>query len=112
MEIYSFEQAGEILGVKVSKIRQWAKDHTLLVGRGNDGKRGIIADSIIESEGQKIPLPGLKGTFTLLLDGGYDADTATEWFLKENEFFTLVPLQMLREGHLHQVNRVAGMLAF
>lgn len=112
MQTYTFEQASELLGVKVSKIRQMARDHRLLTALNEEGKRAIVADCLIETESGWQAVDGLQGTFTILLDGGFSVEDATKWLLEENEFFPNPPLEMLRAGGMHRVNRVAGMLAF
>lgn len=88
------------------------KEHRLLVVKDENNSRRIVADSLIETEQGIQPVEHLFGTMNLLIDGGFSHEEATRWMLSENEHFSATPLQTIREGGHHRVNRVAAMLAF
>ena len=58
------------------------------------------------------PLMTLRGTVTLLEDGGFSMLETCTWLISENDAFDGRPIDALRAGHHHRVNQVAAALAW
>ena len=60
------------------------------------------------------PRPELKGTFTVLADGGMDDDEIIEWLYTPDPTLPVegAPIDALRAGHKTEIRRRAQELAF
>jgi excisionase family DNA binding protein len=109
LEVMSFEDAADLLGVSVGKIRRYVEDHTLIEVKV-DGKKQIPVAAI--QDGQ--PLHSLRGTVMMLIDCGLNIQDAVEWLFTENEDLTEhggTPMKALTAGHKSPVRRAAQFLA-
>jgi hypothetical protein len=99
----------EQLGVSVSKVRQWIREHRLA---------GAVP---VEGAGQKVPaalvmdgeiVKGVPGILTVLHDGGYDDRESLTWLFTPDETVPGRPIDALRENRGSEVKRRAQARAF
>lgn len=103
--------AAERLGEPLSRIRQLLTDRELLSAR--IGERHVVAipAKFLTDEG---PRPELKGTFTVLADGGMKDDEIIEWLFTPDSTLPVegAPIDALWAGHKTEIRRRAMELAF
>lgn len=101
----------ERLGVPLSQVRQMITDREVLSSR--IGERHVIAvpAKFFDDEGAR---PDLKGTFTVLADGGMRDDEIMRWLFTPDDSLPVdgAPIDALRAGHKTEVRRRAQALAF
>jgi excisionase family DNA binding protein len=99
------------LGVAASHIRELVREGELAaVRRGERNTVQLPAGFIVEIDGVPVIVPTLKGTLTLLHDGGFTDEEAIEWLLAHEEELGKSPLDALREGQRAHVRRIAQTL--
>jgi excisionase family DNA binding protein len=102
----SFDEAAELLGISVGKVRRLVEEHSLIsFRRGVD--KVIPAETIVDGE----PLHSLRGTIVLLLDCGVSLQEGIEWLYQPNDLLGETPMASLLAGHKSPVRRAAQMLA-
>jgi hypothetical protein len=108
-EWLDWSQAGDRLGVSVSKVRQLIREHQLaaVVPTPGAGQR-VPADLIMDGEVVK----GVPGLLTVLHDSGYDDREALTWMFTPDETLPGRPIDALRENRGSEVKRRAQALAF
>src|SRR5918992_4210888 len=87
-EWMSQEAVADRLAVPVSKVRQLARDHQLVMA--SDGRvpaLSLDANGIVK---------GLPGTLTLLADAGYDDAEAVRWLFTLDDSLPGRPIDALR----------------
>lgn len=89
------------------KVRRLIEDHHLGAVR-IDGVLQIPADFVKDGA----PLPSLRGTLLVLIDGGFSDDEAIAWVLAHNEELGERPIDALRAGKKSSVRRATQGLAF
>lgn len=101
----------ERLGVPLSQVRQMITDREVLSSR--IGERHVIAvpAKFFDDEGAR---PDLKGTFTVLADGGMRDDEIMRWLFTPDDSLPVdgAPIDALRAGHKTEIRRRAQALAF
>lgn len=101
----------ERCGVPLSRVRQWVADRELLTLRF--GERGVasIPARFVTDEG---PRPDLRGTFTLLADGGMSDLEVIRWLFTPDDALSVpgAPMDALEAGFKTEVRRRAQVLAF
>ncbi|MCX8529110.1 MAG: Rv2175c family DNA-binding protein [Rhodoluna sp.] len=100
-------EVAERLNIPMGKVRRYIEEHVLFSVRF-DGVQKIPAHLIESGE----PLPSLRGTILVLIDAGFDADTAAEWLYRVEDSIGRKPIELLLEGRKSEVRRVAQSLAF
>lgn len=108
-EWLDWRQAGELLGVSVSKVRQLIREHQLAAvvpspGAGQKVPAALIQDGVV--------VKGVPGVMTLLHDGGYDDREAIAWLFTPDESLPGRPIDALRENRGTEVKRRAQSMAF
>ena len=96
----------EILSIPLGKVRRLIEEHHLISIRRN-GVQSIPAELIVDGE----PLPSLRGTILVLMDSGFDLDSAVEWLYTPNEVLDTTPIQALLSGRKTEIRRIAMALA-
>lgn len=96
----------ERLSLTPGKIHRLVEEHSLL-GVKKDGVFQVPEAFLAGAE----PLPGLKGTAIVLLDGGFDEAGAIEWLFEPNSALGGAPIAALRAGRKTEVRRLAQTLA-
>lgn len=97
-----WSDAGDLLHVSVSKVRQMIREHHL------------AATAPVEGEGQKVPaelimdgqvVKGVPGVLTVLHDGRYDDREAIVWLFTADDSLPGRPIDALRENRGSEVKR-------
>lgn len=101
----------ERLAVPLSRVRQYLADRELLSLRTGERRVISIPAKFIGDEG---PRSELKGTFTVLADGGMNDTDILRWLFTPDDTLpvTGAPIDALLAGHKTEVRRRAQVLAF
>jgi len=102
---FDYSQVAERLGVSPGKVRRLVQERTLL-SRRVDGVfqvPEVFLDDSVMGE--------LRGTATLLIDGGFSDSEALEWFLRHDETLGARPVDAIAQGRKREVRRLAQSLA-
>lgn len=101
----------ERLGVPLSQVRQMITDREVLSSR--IGERRVIAvpAKFFDDQGAR---SDLKGTFTVLADGGMRDEEILRWLFTPDDSLPVegAPIDALRAGHKTEIRRRAQTLAF
>ena len=101
----------ERYGVSLAQVRQWIADRLLLSVR--TGERHVVSlpAKFFDDDG---PRPELKGTFTVLSDGGMDDADILRWLYTPDDTLPVpgAPIDSIVAGHKTEVRRRAMLLAF
>jgi hypothetical protein len=97
------------LGVSVSKVRQWIREHQLaaavpLEGAGQKVPAELLMDGVV--------VKGVPGILTVLHDGGYDDRESLAWLFTPDDTIPGRPIDALRENRGSEVKRRAQARAF
>ena len=108
-EWLDWSEAGDRLGVSVSKVRQLIREHQLAAavpapGAGQQVPAALIMDGVI--------VKGVPGVLTVLHDGGYDDREALTWLFTADDTIPGRPIDALRENRGSEVKRRAQAMAF
>jgi hypothetical protein len=108
-EWLDWSQAGDLLGVSVSKVRQLIREHQLAAAVPSPGAgQKVPAALIVDGEVVK----GVPGVLTVLHDGGYDDREALAWLFTADDSIPGRPIDALRENRGSEVKRRAQAMAF
>lgn len=101
----------ERLGIALSAVRQLIDDREVLSARVGERKVVAVPEKFLDDEGV---LPALKGTFTVLADGGMKDDEILRWLFTPDPTLPVegAPIDSLRGGFKTEVRRRAMELAF
>jgi excisionase family DNA binding protein len=108
-EWLSWDQAAELLGVSVSKVRQLIREHQLAAAVPSQGAGQRVPAALI-MDGRVVK--GVPGLLTVLHDGGYDDREALEWLFTPDQTLPGRPIDALRENRGSEVKRRAQAMAF
>ncbi len=97
------------LGVPVSKVRTWIREHQLAAAVPAEGA-GQQVPALLVMDG--VVVKGVPGVLTVLHDGGYDDRAALAWLFTEDDSLPGRPIDALRENRGAEVKRRAQALAF
>jgi hypothetical protein len=97
----------ERFGVTPGRIHRFVEERALL-GMKLNGVFVIPEVFLNAAE----PLPDLRGTALVLLDGGCSEEGAIEWLLKDNDVLGTRPIDAIWQGRKTEVRRLALTLAF
>ncbi len=100
-----YSQVADRLGVSPGKVRQLVHERTLLSKR-IDGVFQV--PDIFLAEGV---MGELRGTATLLIDGGFSDEEAFDWFLRLDGSLGTSPIEAIAQGRKREVRRLAQSLA-
>lgn len=129
-DLLSMQEAAQLLGVPRTRIKQLTRDNELIVVR-RDGQQMVPArllevipaeDMVIlqeeaarakeEFNGTHRPLWNLRGTLTVLRDGGFSSEEIAHWLWTVDDELEVSPIQALENGRHHHVNLVAATKGF
>jgi hypothetical protein len=97
------------LGTDVGKVRRFLQDRNLVAVRV--GERSVLSvPEALVVDGH--PLQELRGTLTVLADGGYCDEDAVRWLFTPDDSLPGTPVDALRAGRKTEVRRRAQALAF
>lgn len=95
----------EQLGVRITEVRRMLKDGELVAVRR--GERNVLSVPQ-EFLGEDGPLPELRGTFTVLSDGGFSDEEIVAWmFTRDDRLVGGTPIGAIRGGAKTEVRRRA-----
>lgn len=94
------------LGVSVGKVRRLVQERALLA-RKVDGIWLIPEPFLTDDD----VVADLRGTATVLIDGGFSDDEALGWLLDDNDSLGVAPIEAIRQGRKTEVRRLAQSLA-
>ncbi|WP_082588754.1 Rv2175c family DNA-binding protein [Terrabacter sp. Root181] len=103
--------AAERLGLQLSQVRQLIADREVLAARIGERRVVAIPAKFFDETG---PRPELRGTFTVLADGGMDDDEIIEWLHTPDATLPVegAPIDAMLAGHKTEIRRRAQELAF
>lgn len=103
--------AAEQLGVPLSRVRQLIADREVLAVRIGERRVAAIPAKFLDQSG---PRPELRGTFTVLADGGMDDEEIIAWLFTPDATLPVegAPIDAIRAGHKTEIRRRAQELAF
>jgi len=101
----------ERLGVPLSHVRRLIADREVIAVRVGERRVASVPAKFLDETG---PRPELRGTFTVLADGGMDDDEIIEWLFTPDPTLPVegAPIDALRAGHKTEIRRRAQELAF
>ena len=101
----------ERLGVPLSQVRRLIADREVIAVRVGERRVASVPAKFLDEDG---PRPELRGTFTVLADGGMDDDEIIEWLFTPDPTLPVegAPIDALRAGHKTEIRRRAQELAF
>jgi excisionase family DNA binding protein len=101
----------ERLGVPLARVRRLIADRELLAARVGERHVQSVPAKFLDDEG---PRPELRGTFTVLADGGMHDDEIITWLFTPDPTLPVegAPIDALRAGHKTEIRRRAQELAF
>lgn len=101
----------ERLAIPLSSVRQMITDRELLSSRVGERKVVAVPAKFLDEDGVR---PELKGTFTVLADGGMNDEEILRWLFTSDDTLPVpgAPIDALRAGHKTEIRRRAQALAF
>lgn len=108
-EWLDWSQAGDLLGVSVSKVRQLIREHQLAAVVPSPGAGQKVPAALIMN-GEIVK--GVPGLLTVLHDGGYEDRQVLIWLFTDDETLPGRPIDALRENRGAEVKRRAQAMAF
>ncbi|MEP6649085.1 MAG: Rv2175c family DNA-binding protein [Lapillicoccus sp.] len=98
-------------GVPLSRVRQHLADRELLSWRSGERQVAGVPAKFLDHHG---PRYELKGTFTVLADGGMDDEEILRWLFTPDDTLPVegAPIDALIAGHKTEVRRRAQVTAF
>jgi hypothetical protein len=99
------EVAGR-LDLSPGKVRRLVQERALLARRQDGAWK--IPEVFFDDDGV---IADVKGTATLLIDGGFNDEEALDWFLADNDVLGASPIEAIRQGRKTEVRRLAQVLA-
>jgi hypothetical protein len=103
----SLDEAADQLGVTPNRVRQFSREHQLVVLR-RPGGRGLAVPAKLILDGQVVK--GLGGTLTLLSDRGLSDVESLEWLFTADDSLPGRPIDALRENRGREVRRRAQVI--
>ncbi|GAA1307047.1 MAG: Rv2175c family DNA-binding protein [Brachybacterium tyrofermentans] len=97
------------LDVEVSRVRRLVDEGELIAVRRGDPVVRMIPAALLTEDGIA---PHLRGTITILRDGGFDDVELLTWLFTEDDSLPGRPIDQLRIGQRGEVRRRAQALAF
>ncbi|HET8600289.1 MAG TPA: Rv2175c family DNA-binding protein [Segeticoccus sp.] len=100
----------ERLGVPLSRVRRMLDDRDLVALRIGEHRAQRVPARFLTDEG---PLPALRGTITVLSDGGMSDEQVVAWLFTTDETLPVpgAPIDALHAGHKTEIRRRAAELA-
>jgi len=107
----SLPDLAERLGIRLSDARRLVEDRELVAVRVGERQALAVPGGFLGDDG---PLPALKGTFTVLADGGMDDEEIVRWLHTPDPTLPVPghPLDAIRAGFKTEVRRRAMEEAF
>lgn len=100
----------DLTGASLPTVKRWLQDRELVGQRRGPHRAVMVPRTFLTEEG---PLPALRGTITVLADGGLDDEEIVDWLLAEDPSLPGgSAIASLRSGSKIEVRRRAQEHAF
>ena len=100
----------ELTGASLPTVKRWLHDRELVAQRRGENRALMVPSTFVTEEG---PLPALRGTITVLADGGLGDEEIIEWLHVPDDTLTGgSAIASLRAGDKTEVRRRAQEHAF
>lgn len=110
MEWLTVPEIMERTGAALPVVKRWLQDRELVGVRRGDNRAVMVPASFLVEDG---PLPSLRGTVTVLADGGFSDEEIVSWLHEPDASLTGgSAVASLRAGAKTEVRRRAQELAF
>lgn len=97
-------EIAERYGLRLADVRRLIEERFLLAARIGERKVVAVPSAFLVDEG---PLPALRGTFTVLADGGMSDTQILGWLFADGPVTDGTPMAALLAGHKTEVRRLA-----
>lgn len=100
----------ERTGARLPEVKRWLQDRELIGMRRGPNRALMVPAGFLQDDG---PLPALRGTLTVLADGGFSDEEIIDWLHRPDD--TLdggSAIASLRSGSKTEVRRRAREVAF
>ena len=104
-----WKATAQALGVSVTKVRTWIREHQLAAAVPTPGAGQQVPSELV-MDGEIVK--GVPGLLTLLHDGGYGDREILAWLFTPDETLPGRPIDALRENRGSEVKRRAQAMAF
>ena len=109
MDVLTFPELAEQLGIPVTRVHQLVRDGKLVaVRRGADGPRGVPAAFVQDGAVVK----HLPSVITMLRDAQFGDDEIVDWLHRIDETLPGTPIDALRENRGSEVKRRAQVAGY
>ena len=108
MELLSYPDVAEALGLPVTRVHQLVRDGQLVYVQVEDGPRQIPADFIADGEVVK----SLPAVIRLLRDARYTDPEIVDWLFREDESLPGTPIGNLRDNRGTEIKRRAQVAGY
>lgn len=107
----SYPEIAELTGVSLSRVRGLVADRELVAIRRGKNRAWYVPADFVTAEG---PRPEVRGTITVLSDGGMSDEELLEWLFTPDDTLPVpgTPMNCLLAGHKTEVRRRAMETAF
>lgn len=100
----------ELTGASLGQVKTWLQERELIGARKGPNKAVYVPATFVTEEG---PLAALRGTITVLSDGGYRDEEIIAWLHEADDSLQGgSAIASLREGNKTEVRRRAQEMAF
>jgi Rv2175c C-terminal domain of unknown function len=109
MELLSFPDVAEALGVPVTRVHQYVRDgHLVAIRSGDEGPRTIPA---LFLDGTEI-VKALDGVIRLLRDARFTDPEIVDWLFRDDDSLPGTPIDALRRNAGREVKRRAQVAGY
>lgn len=100
----------ELTGASLAEVKTWLQERDIIGARRGPNKAIYVPASFLTEEG---PLTALRGTITVLSDGGYSDEAIIDWLHEADDSLQGgSAIASLRVGNKTEVRRRAQEMAF
>jgi Rv2175c C-terminal domain of unknown function len=108
MELLTFPQTAELLGVPINRVHQYLRDGHLLAHPRADGVRAVPAAFIQDG----LIVKSLPSVITVLRDARYRDEEIVDWLFREDDSLPGSPVEALRANRGSEVKRRAQVAGY
>lgn len=108
MELMTFSEAAEALGIPVKRVHQYVRDGHLLAVPSDDGRRGVPAAFVKDG----VIVKSLPSVITQLRDARYEDHEIVDWLFREDDSLPGSPIEALRANRGSEVKRRAQVAGY
>ncbi|HZZ97082.1 MAG TPA: Rv2175c family DNA-binding protein [Jatrophihabitantaceae bacterium] len=108
MDLLTFPDVAEQLGVPVTRVHQFVRDGQLVAIRPEDGPRGVPA--LFVKDGAIVK--SLPSVITMLRDARFEDGEIVDWLHRPDDTLPGAPIDALRENRGSEVKRRAQVAGY